>query len=240
MGGGSFDAGAYRSYSASVKSAPIHEVFKSRGLDPALDPKGVKIRESRDAPPTVGAGTSSVAVVDMRFFTSDLHFNHDNIIGYSQRPFRDVEHMNAELVARYNAMVGPEDEVYFVGDVFFGRDMEKNKGILSSMHGTKTLIRGNHDRMSIAKLKALGFAEVKPQHTLHIGGRLCLLRHYPSLLTDLRRVPEDMEFLIHGHTHTLERRQDYRIHIGVDAWNYKPVSEEEVVSLMEDYESGES
>lgn len=49
MGGGSFDAGAYRSYTKSVASKPIHEVFKSRGLDPSLDPKGVKVRESRDS-----------------------------------------------------------------------------------------------------------------------------------------------------------------------------------------------
>lgn len=49
MGGGSFDTSSYRSYASSVASAPIHEVFKSRGLDPSLDPKGVKLRESRDS-----------------------------------------------------------------------------------------------------------------------------------------------------------------------------------------------
>lgn len=49
MGGGSFDAKAYRSYSSSVASKPIHEVFKSRTLDDSLDPKGVKVRESRDS-----------------------------------------------------------------------------------------------------------------------------------------------------------------------------------------------
>lgn len=49
MGGGSFDAHAYANYSCSVASKPIEEVFTSRGLDPSLDPKGVKIRESRDS-----------------------------------------------------------------------------------------------------------------------------------------------------------------------------------------------
>ena len=170
----------------------------------------------------------------MLWFTSDHHFNHDNVIGYSQRPFRDIEHMNAELVERYNAVVKPEDEVYFVGDVFFGRDLEKNRGILGSMHGTKTLIKGNHDRMSTTKFKSLGFAEVKAQHVLRLGGRLCLLRHFPTILTDLRRVPEDMEFLIHGHTHDVRQWSDgYKIHVGVDAWDYRPVSEAEVIKLME-------
>jgi hypothetical protein len=49
MGSGSFDARAYRSYSKSVASKPIEEVFTSRGLDPALDPRGVTLRESRDS-----------------------------------------------------------------------------------------------------------------------------------------------------------------------------------------------
>jgi hypothetical protein len=50
MGGGSFDTKAYRSYASSVASKPIEEVFKSRDLDPSLDPRGVKLRESRDSP----------------------------------------------------------------------------------------------------------------------------------------------------------------------------------------------
>lgn len=32
------------------------------------------------------------------WFTSDLHFGHANVIGYSSRPFADVEEMNEALV----------------------------------------------------------------------------------------------------------------------------------------------
>lgn len=49
MGGGSFDADAYRSYATNVASKPVDHVYTSRGLDPSLDPKGVKVRESRDS-----------------------------------------------------------------------------------------------------------------------------------------------------------------------------------------------
>lgn len=49
MGGGSFDTNSYRTYTASVASKPREAIFDSRKLDPLLDPKGVKVRESRDS-----------------------------------------------------------------------------------------------------------------------------------------------------------------------------------------------
>jgi len=50
------------------------------------------------------------------WFTADQHFGHKNIIGYSGRPFADVEEMTEELVRRHNACVAPEDTTYHVGD----------------------------------------------------------------------------------------------------------------------------
>jgi hypothetical protein len=49
MGGGSFNANSYRSYTHTVASKPREEVFASRHIHKDLDPKGVKIRESRDS-----------------------------------------------------------------------------------------------------------------------------------------------------------------------------------------------
>lgn len=49
MGSGSFDATAYRAYTSTTKGKSVDEVFTSRGMNKNLDPKGVKIRESRDS-----------------------------------------------------------------------------------------------------------------------------------------------------------------------------------------------
>lgn len=49
MGSGAFDANSYRSYTNSVASKPRDVVYSSRAIDPLLNPKGVKLRESRDS-----------------------------------------------------------------------------------------------------------------------------------------------------------------------------------------------
>jgi hypothetical protein len=49
MGGGTFDPGAYRAYTSTTIGKTTDEVYTARGLKASLNPKGVKIRESRDS-----------------------------------------------------------------------------------------------------------------------------------------------------------------------------------------------
>lgn len=46
-----------------------------------------------------------------RFFTSDTHFSHRNVISYCDRPYKDIEHMNSEMTRIWNKTVKPEDEI---------------------------------------------------------------------------------------------------------------------------------
>jgi calcineurin-like phosphoesterase family protein len=50
------------------------------------------------------------------WFTSDEHMGHANIIRHCRRPFADARDMTERLVERHNALVGPADEVWHVGD----------------------------------------------------------------------------------------------------------------------------
>jgi calcineurin-like phosphoesterase family protein len=45
------------------------------------------------------------------FFTADTHFGHLNIIKYTKRPFSSANQMEKILIATWNAVVGPDDEV---------------------------------------------------------------------------------------------------------------------------------
>ena len=49
MGAGTFDPHAYRAYAATTKGKTIDEVYTSRSIHKDLNPKGVKLRESRDS-----------------------------------------------------------------------------------------------------------------------------------------------------------------------------------------------
>jgi hypothetical protein len=49
MGSGTFDPSAYRAYAATTAGKATHEIYSSRSIHKNLDPKGVKMRESRDS-----------------------------------------------------------------------------------------------------------------------------------------------------------------------------------------------
>ena len=51
---------------------------------------------------------------------SDPHFNHENIIKYANRPFKDVEQMNRFMIEEFNRVVSRKDRVFILGDFGFG------------------------------------------------------------------------------------------------------------------------
>ena len=53
------------------------------------------------------------------FFTSDLHFGHENVLRFDNRPFETVEEMDEELINRWNDKVGKGDLVYVLGDLIW-------------------------------------------------------------------------------------------------------------------------
>lgn len=72
------------------------------------------------------------------FFTADTHFGHANIIRYTKRPFETVAEMDATLVSNWNATVGPDDDVWHLGDVAHGT--QRAEAILPRLNGRKHLI----------------------------------------------------------------------------------------------------
>ena len=79
------------------------------------------------------------------FMISDTHFGDERILRYENRPFSSVEEMDKAIIENWNQVVGEEDTVFHLGDVS-SYDPERNKEILSSLHGKKILIMGNHDQ----------------------------------------------------------------------------------------------
>lgn len=171
------------------------------------------------------------------WLTADPHYFHKNVIGFCERPFVDVEHMNHELIRRYNAEVGEYDTVYFLGDVIFG-GVAKATEILSELRGTKHLIIGNHDvQNKAARWLKLGFATVEESGELE-GFKLS---HYPYLSEqpDARtfeaQLKDEGGWLLHGHVHNFWKQRKRMINVGVDVWNYAPVNLR-TLTAMRDYD----
>jgi calcineurin-like phosphoesterase family protein len=202
----------------------------------------------------------------MRWWTSDLHVNHQNIIDFCGRPFYkehvvhfalgdsvvevpDVDAMNQALLDNYNSVVAPADEVWFVGDLVMGR-FETSIEFMRQFHGDKYLIPGNHDRCHKMLPKwrkwqpyyeAVGFTVLDSQVTTKVGNQDVKVCHFPYTFThpsddrySVLRPDDTGEWLIHGHTHDTERfdLEHRTIHVGVDAWDYFPVSESAIEKII--------
>lgn len=167
-------------------------------------------------------------------FTSDPHYGHHNIIAYCNRPYANVQEMNADLIARYNSVVPKDGVCLWAGDSFFCEDWEARE-IMRQLNGRKILVVGNHDRKPY-RLASFGFELFTNQLVLRIRNRVVRVSHYPY--TDTRfphRCPKMQkdELLIHGHTHSTNVVQDNMIHVGVDAWDYKPATLAEIEQIVE-------
>lgn len=185
----------------------------------------------------------------MRYFTSDTHFGHTNIIKYCNRPFMDAGEMDREIIRIWNETVKPEDTIYHLGDVAF-TSPERAKHILSCLNGHKVLILGNHDR-SGPKMKDWGFNEVYQSYQLLLGNTtdglvMFNMSHYPYRGTadehhrskfDNKNLKDEGMHLLCGHVHDAWKTKpgqfkNHMINVGMDQWNFKPVSEDEVLAYL--------
>ena len=70
---------------------------------------------------------NSGRINNMKYYISDLHFDHTNVIKFDNRPFKDVEEMNNALIHNWNSVVKKNDIVYVLGDFCFGNTERTNE-----------------------------------------------------------------------------------------------------------------
>lgn len=161
-----------------------------------------------------------------KWFISDTHFSHTNIIRYTGRPYANVEEMNTHLITNWNQSIDKEDQVFFLGDFGLG-DIDHLHAIYSQLNGHKICIRGNHDK-NATWLTRIGFNIILESAYIKIGRHLVELIHIPS-----QQPPP--HFQLHGHVH--EKRPNKlisnQLNLCVEVWNYKPVAEKTILSHLD-------
>jgi calcineurin-like phosphoesterase family protein len=160
--------------------------------------------------------------------------------------------MNESLINNWNNVVGPDDTVYCLGD--FSLAFRPVEIVTPRLAGKKILVPGNHDfchsynRKSrkpdkkiewVKKYEDNGWIVLPEQTTMDIPDvGIVNLCHHPYVLESVDdkykdwRPADDGKWLICGHIHEKWKIQDKMINVGVDQWDFKPVSIEEIKKII--------
>jgi len=157
------------------------------------------------------------------FFTADHHFGQGGARGLFKRPFADLAAMDSAMIERWNATVAPGDTVWHLGDLAIRFPSARVEALLATLAGTKQLIAGNND--PAATRRAAGWAGVGEFAELDVDGTRVVLCHYALRVWNGQGKGA---WNLHGHSHgrlpPLTRQAD----VGVDAWDFRPVTLDEI------------
>jgi calcineurin-like phosphoesterase family protein len=170
----------------------------------------------------------------------------------------DVTDMNEGLVACWNSQVTPDDVVYVLGDMCMGKVNETIEWV-GRLNGTKHLVWGNHDRPHPGTTKNPDkrqewenrYAEFFTTQTLRATWDFddieVTVNHFPfhgidhteggarynaDIISQYEPTDEGDTLLLHGHVHDLYRYNGRMMNLGVDAWEGRFVTAEEIAAYF--------
>lgn len=186
-----------------------------------------------------------------RWFTSDLHLGHSNVINYCNRPFKDKFEMNEAIVKEWNRTVAKKDTVYILGDLSLNPKVAFE--YLPRLNGKKVLVAGNHDSCFIGHQKSTKMQKKYEAFCEHVYKHKSTLVLKDGTFVDLCHLPYKSEdgnkfdqryndyklwdigcYLLHGHLHGRYKKFGKMLDVSWDAHNGKILSEDQVIELIND------
>lgn len=171
----------------------------------------------------------------MKLYTADMHVDHKNIIHLCKRPFTGLQEMQDALITNWNNVVSDNDDVYHLGDFTFG--VSAAIDIISELNGKIHFIYGNHDNDAMWKLSRMkGNNSILDNCFFHgirkmikDNGKTIVLDHFPLYEWE-KYFKGSLHF--HGHCHGNIGRsyKERAFDVGVDCWNFTPVTLEEILN----------
>lgn len=189
-----------------------------------------------DYPAVSSAGrTNNVLATKMIWFTADLHIDHPWMA--KERGFSYTSKHDDALIQGWNKHVKRGDHVIVCGDIFW-TDFSHIINIWKLLHGTKTIIKGNHDHW-IKKHPDIG----KPYHKIYEhnykvegGTQKIVACHYPMRSWNQKA---NRSIHVHGHSHGKLLPHWKMMDVGVDVaklmtGEWRPFSLDEIIYLLKE------
>ena len=178
----------------------------------------------------------------MIYFTSDLHIGHDKEFIWKERGFSSIEEHDKEILKRWNEKITSEDTVYILGDLALGQNENEWDNIFYNLNGDIFFIQGNHDtNRKILLYQSRYIMDYKGAgYFWKYGKRSFYLSHFPTLVGNYDDKTTKALWNLSGHTHSKNKFEYGQYHIynvAVDAHNCYPVSIEDIIKDIQNYNS---
>lgn len=186
------------------------------------------------------------------WFSSDFHLLHHFLAVI--REIKDDDEHSELIIENWNKLVKSDDQAWIQGDLSLKKPAEYAH-LFRRLNGKKHIIWGNHDYGSGMHRDSYKFYQdyldmgVLSMHDFarrKIDGQNVLLSHYPysgdhtegERFTQYRLADEGLP-LLHGHVHSKDQvtrsfKGTLQIHVGLDAWDMKPVSMNQVIQILKE------
>jgi calcineurin-like phosphoesterase family protein len=169
------------------------------------------------------------------YVTADEHYGHHNILRYEDRPFKNMSKMETEISRFHNELVKNNNHVIHAGDFipflgperknYFRSIMKKYEG-----HGIHHLVVGNHDEAPFEFYLNIGFTSVHTAMWFNYKGFRFVIVHDPAKYIAIPK--KENQIILCGHVHSLFTIVKNVVNVGVDVWDYKPVSLDKIIQFF--------
>ena len=157
----------------------------------------------------------------MYFFTADEHYGHKGVISFCNRPFQSIEEMDAEMIRRYNTLVGDNDVVIHAGDFCWCNNKRDAEKYIKQLKGNHVFLKGSHDHWLPRSAHEMWEKTIDGKHIT-----VC---HYPLYCWPRSHYNS---WHLYGHVHGRMKLHGKSLDIGVDNTNFYPVSWNGVCEVM--------
>lgn len=144
----------------------------------------------------------------MKYFISDTHFYHENVINFDKRPFKTIEEMNQTLIDNWNDTIKAGDDVYILGDFcWLTPQSPKYQELINQLKGNKHLILGNHDKEHMPDSVKKKFVSISSFKEVTDNRKHVLLCHYP--MPFYKASYNEDTWMLYGHVHIFTKEAKY-------------------------------